>query len=104
MTQPASQADGSAPPDRPEARARTIHNLKFMAWALHSFAARNGGRIPAAAIRKGDRALLSWRVAILPFLEENALYERFHLDDAWDSPHNRALLEEMPRVYAPVAR
>ncbi len=103
MTQPASRPDGSAPLNRPEARARTIHNLKFMAWAMHTFTARNGGRLPAAAIREGDKALLSWRVAILPFLEENALYERFRLDEAWDSSHNQALLEEMPRVYAPVA-
>ncbi len=31
------------------------------------------------------------------------LYQRFHLDEPWDSPHNASLLEEMPRVYAPVA-
>jgi hypothetical protein len=104
VTQPASPSDESDLPgeDHPEARARTIHNLKFMGWAMHGFTARNGGRLPAAAIRKGDKALLSWRVAILPFLEENALYERFHLDEAWDSSHNEALLKEMPRVYAAV--
>jgi hypothetical protein len=88
--------------DHPEARARTVHNLKHIAFALHNFTTKNGGRIPAAAIRRGDKALLSWRVAILPFLEESALYERFRLDEPWDSPHNRALLKEMPRVYAPV--
>ena len=38
----------------------------------------------------------------LPFLEQNALYHRFHLDEPWDSPHNKALLKEMPEVYAPV--
>ena len=105
MTQPASPSDESDLPgeDHPEARARTINNLKFMGWAMHVFTARNGGRLPAAAIRKGDKALLSWRVAILPFLEEHALYERFHLDEAWDSSHNEALLKEMPRVYAAVA-
>ena len=64
----------------------------------------NGGRLPAAAIRKGDQALLSGRVAILPYLEQYALYQKFHLDEAWDSPHNKSLLKEMPRVYAPVTR
>ncbi|WP_165223082.1 DUF1559 family PulG-like putative transporter [Aquisphaera insulae] len=88
--------------DHPEARARTVHNLKHIAFALHTFAAKNGGRLPAAAICRGGESLLSWRVAILPFLEEFALYERFRLDEPWDSPHNRALLMEMPRVYAPV--
>jgi len=75
-----------------------------MGLAMHSFAARNGGRFPPAAIRKGGKPLLSWRVGILPFLDEKALYERFHLDEAWDSAHNQALQNEMPLVYAPVAR
>src|SRR4051812_49040872 len=100
MTQPASQPDGPAPLN-PEARARTIGNLKFLGWAMHCFAANNGGRLPSTAIRKGDRPLLSWRVAILPWLEEHELYQRFHLDEAWNSPHNLSLLGEMPRVYAP---
>jgi Protein of unknown function (DUF1559) len=95
--------EGEDYPDHPDPRARTINNLKFMGLAMHSFTARNGGRLPAAAIRKGDKPILSWRVAILPWLEEFALYERFHLDEAWDSPHNIALLKEMPRVYAAVA-
>jgi hypothetical protein len=43
---------------------------------------------------------LSWRVAILPQLGHQALYERFHLDEPWDSPHNRSLLAEMPQVFA----
>jgi hypothetical protein len=73
-----------------------------MGLAMHNFTSRNGGRLTAAAIRKGDKALLSWRVAILPWLEEFSLYERFHLDEAWDSPHNMPLLQEMPRVYAAV--
>ncbi len=42
---------------------------------------------------------LSWRVHILPYLEQNALYREFHLDEPWDSPHNIKLLERMPEVY-----
>jgi hypothetical protein len=38
-------------------------------------------------------------VLILPFLGEEELYKQFHLDEAWDSPHNLALLEKMPEVY-----
>ena len=94
--------DGEDYPDHPDPRARTVNNLKFMGVAMHNFAAFYGGRFPAAAIRTGDRAILSWRVAILPFLEQFTLYQRFHLDEAWDSPHNTSLLKEMPGVYAPV--
>jgi hypothetical protein len=43
---------------------------------------------------------LSWRVAILPFLEDGALYNEFKLQEPWDSPHNIKLLEKMPKVYA----
>ena len=89
-------------PGHPDPRARTVNNLKFMALAMHNFAAANGSRFPAPAIRKGNQPILSWRVAILPYLEQFALYERFHLDEPWDSPHNASLLKEMPDVYAPV--
>jgi len=42
---------------------------------------------------------LSWRVQILPFLEEQQLYEQFRLDEPWDSEHNKALIEKMPQVF-----
>ena len=42
---------------------------------------------------------LSWRVHILPLLDENVLYEKFHLNEPWDSEHNKSLLEFMPEVY-----
>ena len=41
-------------------------------------------------------------MAILPLIDQKALYNRFHLDEPWDSPHNKALLKEMPALYAPV--
>ena len=44
--------------------------------------------------------LLSWRVAILPQMGYQSLYDRFHLDEPWDSPRNRSLLAEMPRQFA----
>ena len=46
------------------------------------------------------RPLLSWRVAILPDLGERELYEQFHLDEPWNSPHNLVLVGRMPKVYA----
>jgi hypothetical protein len=39
---------------------------------------------------------------ILPFIEYDNLYRQFRLDEPWDSPHNKALLKQMPRTYAPV--
>lgn len=42
---------------------------------------------------------LSWRVHILPFLQQRALYEQFRLQEPWDSPHNKQLLSSMPDCY-----
>ncbi|MBI2477186.1 MAG: DUF1559 domain-containing protein [Planctomycetia bacterium] len=45
------------------------------------------------------RSGLSWRVHILPFLDQQKLYEEFALDQPWDSPHNKPLSEKMPKVF-----
>ena len=58
------------------------------------------GALPAAAaFDKDGKALLSWRVLLLPYLEQRELYDQFHLDEAWDSPHNKPLIDKMPRVF-----
>ena len=48
------------------------------------------------------RALLSWHVHLLPYLGQDTerLYEQFHLDQPWDSEHNRKMINKMPDVYA----
>jgi len=51
---------------------------------------------------KDGKPLLSWRVLLLPYLDEGAeLYREFRLDEAWDSPHNLRLVPRMPSVFAP---
>lgn len=82
------------------ARVRAMNNLKQVGIALHNFADTHNNRFPAVAIRDQDGApLLSWRVAILPYLEQDALYREFHLDEPWDSEHNKALIAKMPKVF-----
>jgi hypothetical protein len=56
---------------------------------------------PGGLVAPGGQALLSWRVAILPYLGENELYRQFRLNEPWDSPHNLKLVSKMPGVYAP---
>jgi len=53
--------------------------------------------------QNGKTPGLSWRVQLLPFLNENELYQQFRLDEPWDSEHNRLLIEKMPDVYASAA-
>ena len=99
---PVAPADGGGE-DRVDG-TRSLNNLRLLARAMEEYVVKNGGRLPPAAIRGGDRPLLSWRVALLPYLGHRALYEKFRLDEPWDSPHHRPLLEEMPGDYAPAAR
>jgi hypothetical protein len=51
---------------------------------------------------EGQKTRLSWRVHLLPYLEQNELYSQFHLDEPWDSAHNRQLIARMPAVYRPI--
>jgi hypothetical protein len=81
-------------------RMQSTNNLKQIALAMHNYHDVNG-RFPAAAIcDKNGKPLLSWRVAILPYVEQDQLYKQFHLDEPWDSEHNKKLLAQMPRIYA----
>ena len=54
---------------------------------------------PRVSRDREGRPLLSWRVALLPFLEQQALYDKFHHDEPWDSPHNRTLIDQIPSIY-----
>jgi hypothetical protein len=68
--------------------------------ALHNYHDTHGRYPPAVVYGEDDQPLYSWRVLILPFVEQDALYEEFHLDEPWDSPHNIQLVPRMPKIYA----
>jgi hypothetical protein len=67
---------------------------------MHAYREAFGHFPPAALVGEDAKPLLSWRVALLPFLGENQLYAEFKRNDPWDSPHNKKLLPKMPQVYA----
>jgi prepilin-type processing-associated H-X9-DG protein len=80
-------------------RAQCVNNFKQIGLAYHNYhSAMNTFPAPASTDKDG-KPLLSWRVAILPYLEQQELYNKFKLDEPWDSPHNKALIKEMPPVY-----
>jgi hypothetical protein len=86
---------------RTEAAARrniSMNRLKQIGLAMHNYHDVNKAFPPAAKCKDGKR-LLSWRVLILPYLEQQKLYEQFHLDEPWDSDHNRKLISRIPDVY-----
>ncbi|OJW05744.1 MAG: hypothetical protein BGO49_26955 [Planctomycetales bacterium 71-10] len=95
-TQPASTPIAKV---SPEDRARLDRNLRTILLALHNSMAAEGGFPRPAVLAPDGRPLLSWRVAILPYLDEKELYDQFHLDEPWDGPHNRGLIARMPAVF-----
>jgi prepilin-type processing-associated H-X9-DG protein len=95
MVLPAVQASRTA-----ARRAQSVNNLKQIGLALHNYHSVNDHFPPVAIRDKSGKPLLSWRVAILPFIEQQGLFQEFKQDEPWDSPHNKALLERMPIIYA----
>ncbi len=67
--------------------------------ALHNYESAHGTVPPAVVYGENGRPLYSWRVLILPYIEEEALFKEFHLDEPWDSPHNVRFVERMPISY-----
>jgi WD40 repeat protein len=83
--------------------AQRLAKLRPIAHALHFHHDAHQSFPPAKQNEKWfdavGRPLLSWRVHLLPHLEQRELYERFHFDEPWDSEHNKSLLADMPDVY-----
>ena len=80
-------------------RAQSTNNLKQIGIALHNYAEVHGALPPAAVCDKTGKPVLSWRVLILPYLEQNNLYKEFKLDEPWDSEHNKKLIVKIPKTY-----
>jgi uncharacterized protein DUF1559 len=82
------------------AASQSANNLKQIGIAMHGYNDNTGSLPPAAVCDKTGKPLLSWRVLILPYVDEEELFKQFKLDEPWDSEHNKKLLARMPKVYA----
>jgi hypothetical protein len=81
-------------------RSRSMNTMKTFGLAMHNYAFNQKSTFPPAyTVDEGGKPLLSWRVHILPYIEQKSLYDEFHLDEPWDSPHNAALIGRMPELY-----
>lgn len=75
------------------------NNLKEIGLGCHLYHDRYNA-FPTNSYSPDGKALLSWRVHILPFIGEQGLYSQFKLDEPWDSANNIRLLNQMPMAYA----
>ncbi len=79
--------------------AVAMNNLKQIGIALFNYESVYQHFPPAATLGKKGKKLLSWRVAILPFLEQDNLYKQFKQDEAWDSDNNKKWSEVSIKTY-----
>ena len=85
-------------------RAASSNHLKQIALAFHNYESAYGRFPPAAVIGPDGKPWHSWRVLLLPFLEEMELYKKYDFSQPWDSPKNLAVAEKMPPVFRDPAR
>lgn len=80
-------------------RMSSMNNLKQLGLAMHNYHDVYGKFPDQGTKAFAGKPGLSWRVHLLPFLEESELYDQFHMDEPWDSEHNKKLIDQMPAVY-----
>lgn len=90
-------------------RVNGQNNLRQLVLALHNYESANGrlvihatGMNGAALRNLNEKPLLSWRVAMLPYIEQDNLYKQFNHNEPWDSETNKKLIDKMPKLFAPV--
>ena len=87
------------------ARQVSANNLKQLGLAMHNYHDAYKSFPAQANLSKDKKPLLSWRVHILPFIDQDNLYKQFKLDEPWDSEHNKKMIAQMPEVYrSPLAK
>lgn len=79
-------------------RTQSMNNLKQIALAMHNYHDAYG-RFPAPVMVSQHGKKYSWRVALLPFLDQAPLYEQYRMDEDWDSEANKKVLAQIPPTY-----
>jgi hypothetical protein len=85
---------------REAARCSTCRgHHKQIALALHNYHDNWGSFPPAYTLDATGKPAHSWRVLILPYLEQQALYKQYRFNEPWNGPNNTQLVRKMPRIY-----
>ncbi|HWB08423.1 MAG TPA: M56 family metallopeptidase [Pirellulales bacterium] len=80
-------------------RSQAANNLKQLMLALHNYQNVNKHFPPPVVIGPDGKTPHSWRVEILPYVEAQHLYQRYKMEEPWDSENNKKVLDEMPAVF-----
>ena len=96
------ELDAEQPPAPQDDTTSTALAFRQLALAWHNYH-DTFKHFPTAVSfdAEGKKTRLSWRVHVLPFLEQRQLYDEFRLNEPWDSEHNRKLISRMPAIFRP---
>lgn len=87
-------------PHRPQYQAQCLSNIKQIALALKCYHEDYGSFPPAYVCNHKGHPEHSWRVLLLPYLGELALFNRYDFRQPWNGSSNYELLHERPAVYS----
>ncbi|MCL2349335.1 MAG: DUF1559 domain-containing protein [Planctomycetaceae bacterium] len=83
----------------PARRMQCSNQVKQIALAMDTYHDVYHSLPPAYTVDESGKPLHSWRVLLLPYLEQSALYEQIRLDEPWDSEHNSQFHSQMLSVF-----
>ncbi len=80
-------------------RSTSKNNIKQIMLALHNYHQVHKHFPPAVVLGPDGKTPHSWRVELLPFLDQQALYDSYKMNEPWDSEHNKKIAETLVPVY-----
>jgi beta-lactamase regulating signal transducer with metallopeptidase domain len=95
---PAAEVPARNPLQEQAQRVGTMNHLKQLALAMHNYHDRNNHFPPAVLMGPDGKTPHSWRVELLPFLDEKTLYDKYRMNEPWDSENNKQVLAQIPKV------
>lgn len=79
-------------------RSSCANHLKQLGLALLHYHGQHGCLPPACVVGEDGKPMHSWRVLVLPYLEEESLFRAYHLDEPWDGPNNAKIARQNPQL------
>lgn len=79
-------------------RTEAASNLRQIAIGFHNFHAANNG-LPNSVYVSEYGKKYSWRIAILPYIGEQEIYDQYRFNEEWNSPHNTRVTSRMPDFF-----
>jgi hypothetical protein len=96
---PALLSSAVRTPRGPHYRTYCMNNLHQLAVALLSYHQDHHRFPPAYTLGPDGTPWHSWRVLILPYLGEKALYDQYDFDEPWNGPNNSRLAAQLSEIY-----